>query len=182
MKFPFTKAMLILSAAALTWNCSDSSSGSDPVELSSSSAAAPVLDPNATIVAPSPVGNIYSDLSVRDEAGNVVGTFDPNTTYITLNDGSVIDLNGNVISAPTSSSSEIVAPTSSASVDPMSSAILPTSSAAVEVSSSSINITPVDPNSGFKDISEYPVAAYKNISGNGTRGWNTRYWDACKPH
>ena len=182
MKFPFTKAMLILSAAALTWNCSDSSSGSDPVELSSSRAAAPVLDPNATIVAPSPVGNIYSDLSVRDEAGNVVGTFDPNTTYITLNDGSVIDLNGNVISAPTSSSSEIVAPTSSASVDPMSSAILPTSSAAVEVSSSSINITPVDPNSGFKDISEYPVAAYKNISGNGTRGWNTRYWDACKPH
>ncbi|SHL69892.1 Glycosyl hydrolase family 45 [Fibrobacter sp. UWT2] len=33
-----------------------------------------------------------------------------------------------------------------------------------------------------EDIKKYPVPTLKNILGNGTSGWNTRYWDACKPH
>ncbi|MCQ2096931.1 MAG: glycosyl hydrolase family 5 [Fibrobacter sp.] len=38
---------------------------------------------------------------------------------------------------------------------------------------------------GFPTIESYgaPPAEYtKDISGNGKTGWNTRYWDACKPH
>lgn len=49
---------------------------------------------------------------------------------------------------------------------------------------SSSSLTPAV--GGFKDISEYgePPAAYtKDISSSAPKkGWNTRYWDACKPH
>ncbi|MCQ2063523.1 MAG: glycosyl hydrolase family 5 [Fibrobacter sp.] len=39
--------------------------------------------------------------------------------------------------------------------------------------------------SEFRDIADYgePPAEYtKDISNNGKKGWNSRYWDACKPH
>ena len=73
------------------------------IESSSSVAA----DPEATLVAPSVVGNFYSDMTVRDANGNVVGTFDATTGYVKLNNGSVVDLEGKVISAPASSSSTV---------------------------------------------------------------------------
>jgi hypothetical protein len=72
-------------------------------------------------------------------------------------------------------------PTSSAGVtDPTD----PTSSAGtepVEVSSSSAEPVKTTGNPE-EDIKNYPVPTLKNILGNGTSGWNTRYWDACKPH
>ena len=93
-------------------------------------------------------------------------------------------------------------PASSASVNPFN----PASSASVNPldPASSAAVNPLDPNSSTgtdpvvtssssaepvkttgnpeEDIKNYPVPTLKNILGNGTSGWNTRYWDACKPH
>jgi hypothetical protein len=78
------------------------------------------------------------------------------------------------------SSSSVTLAQSSSSVDPSSSATL--GSSAVESSSSG------DPQldaSGFPTLESYgpPPAEYtKDILSNGNKGWNSRYWDACKPH
>ena len=88
---------------------------------------------------------------------------------------------------PSSSSAVAPNPGSSSSVNPAqsSSSVNPTSSAtpgssAVESSSSAEPAkTTGNPE---EDIKLYPVPTLKNILGNGTSGWNTRYWDACKAH
>ena len=57
------------------------------------------------------------------------------------------------------------------------------SSSGTPAESSSSEI-PLDAN-GFPTLESYgpPPAAYtKNILDNGKTGWNSRYWDACKPH
>ena len=57
------------------------------------------------------------------------------------------------------------------------------SSSGIPAESSSSEI-PLDAN-GFPTLESYgpPPAAYtKNILDNGKTGWNSRYWDACKPH
>ncbi len=75
-------------------------------------------------------------------------------------------------------------PTSSAGgTDPTD----PTSSAGTEptVSSSSVNTNPELGPDGFPTLESYgaPPAAYtKEIRDNGKTGWNSRYWDGCKPH
>jgi len=64
---------------------------------------------------------------------------------------------------------------------PGSSAAVPALSSAVEVSSSSANLAAGE----FPPVESYgpPPAEYtKDILGNGQKGWNSRYWDACKPH
>ena len=83
-------------------------------------------------------------------------------------------------------------PTSSAGVNPgdpsnpTSSAggTEPTSSTGAEPVVSSSSAAPVKPVSGVADPSGYPVASYKNLlaAGEQKRGWNSRYWDACRPH
>ena len=79
------------------------------------------------------------------------------------------------------SSAGIVDPNSSAAVNPGSSAsVNPNSSAEAESSSSEEPYKPIG--NPEEDIKNYPVPTLKNILGNGTSGWNTRYWDACKPH
>ena len=78
----------------------------------------------------------------------------------------------------TGSSSSVNPAQSSSSVYPTSSAT-PTSSA-VESSSSNGPVKTVG--NPEEDIKLYPVPTLKNILGNGTSGWNTRYWDACKAH
>lgn len=79
------------------------------------------------------------------------------------------------------SSAGMVDPNSSAAVDPGSSAsVNPNSSAEAESSSSEEPYKPIG--NPEEDIKNYPVPTLKNILGNGTSGWNTRYWDACKPH
>ena len=78
----------------------------------------------------------------------------------------------------TGSSSSVNPAQSSSSVNPTSSAT-PTSSA-VESSSSNGPVKTVG--NPEEDIKLYPVPTLKNILGNGTSGWNTRYWDACKAH
>lgn len=82
---------------------------------------------------------------------------------------------------PTSSGtvlSSAIDPTSSSGVGPVN----PTSSSDVAPESSS-SAEPVKPSGNpEEDIKKYPVPTLKTILGNGTSGWNTRYWDACKPH
>ncbi len=73
-------------------------------------------------------------------------------------------------------------PNSSASVpgtDPV-----PGSSATVPVASSSSAEAVKPTGNPEEDIKKYPVAAYTNLLASGTtqKGWNSRYWDSCKPH
>ena len=79
---------------------------------------------------------------------------------------------------PGSSSSVVNPSLSSSSVNPTSSAT--PGSSAVESSSSNGPVKTVG--NPEEDIKLYPVPTLKNILGNGTSGWNTRYWDACKAH
>ena len=75
-------------------------------------------------------------------------------------------------------------PTSSAGTEPTD----PTSSAEgtdPTESSSSVNTDPDLDENGFPTIESYgaPPAEYtKEIRDNGKTGWNSRYWDGCKPH
>lgn len=83
---------------------------------------------------------------------------------------------------PASSTTEPPIPGSSAVVPPTSSAEVPASSAEVPVASSSS--AALDAN-GFPTLESYgePPAEYtKDILSNNQTGWNSRYWDACKPH
>ena len=78
-------------------------------------------------------------------------------------------------------------PTSSSALPGSSGSVVPGSSADVEpvVSSSSVNTEPELDANGFPTIESYgpPPSEYtKDISATAKRGWNTRYWDACKPH
>ena len=75
-------------------------------------------------------------------------------------------------------------PTSSAAVMLSSGSVVPGSSADVVPESSSSKEPELDA-SGFPTLESYgtPPAEYtKDISATAKRGWNTRYWDACKPH
>ena len=107
----------------------------------------------------------------------------------------VIDPTSSAVVGPNSSgsvnpgSSGMENPGSSANPDnPLSSGtVIPGSSAGVapEGSSSSANTEPELDANGFPTLESYgpPPAEYtKDISATAKRGWNTRYWDACKPH
>lgn len=91
-------------------------------------------------------------------------------------------------SAAVGPNSSATVPGSSTAVNPNSSgSVVPGSSADIEpvVSSSSANTEPELGPDGFPTIESYgpPPAEYtKDISATAKRGWNTRYWDACKPH
>ena len=124
-------------------------------------------------------------------------TVDPNTGAIEKFSSSSEASNPGDPTNPTSSAENNgqnpTDPTSSADsgnpTDPTSSAggtepTDPTSSTGAEpVETSSSSAEPVKTTGNpEEDIKKYPVPTLKNILGNGTSGWNTRYWDACKPH
>ena len=119
------------------------------------------------------------DLTVCPQNANV----NPETGEITPNSSAAADNPGNP-EDPTSSAANNQDnpenPTSSASNNNQGNPEDPTSSAAAQIESSSafVNKSPLSEMS----LEGYPVASYANILGNGTSGWNTRYWDACKPH
>ena len=105
----------------------------------------------------------------------------PNSSAVVPGSSAAVNPNSSTTVDPTSSTA--VEPTSSGSVVPGSSASIdPNSSETVPVSSS--GAVPLDDN-GFPTIESYgpPPSEYtKDISATAKRGWNTRYWDACKPH
>ena len=154
---------------------------------------------------------IYGDGAVTDAAGNLVAAFidgsimtldgvpavsgidlntltpckanaviDPQTGEVVLLSSASVDQGSSASMNPNSSAGTTLPdPTSSAGVtDPTSSA---EGSDPVEVSSSSAEPVKTTGNPE-EDIKKYPVPTLKTVLGNGTSGWNTRYWDACKPH
>ena len=165
-------------------------------------------DGKVTDVVDNPVGTYDGVSTIYDTNGavalsNVVlanlqhcdANFVPNTGSSsseggTVNQGSSSSVTPGVGGGDASSSS-VVGPNtgSSSSVNPAqsSSSVNPTSSAtpgssAVESSSSA---EPELDASGFPTLESYgpPPAEYtKDILSNGNKGWNSRYWDACKPH
>lgn len=165
----------------------------------SSASAVPGPCDNLTLLSPAWIfdsGNgmwlIYPDANVTDAAGTAIGTYA---------DGSIVDAAGELLvqgidlnsqpiceanAAVDPGTGEIVKSSSSVAQDPASSASeVPTSSDGTEPESSSANTDPELDASGFPTIESYgePPAEYtKDISSTGRRGFNTRYWDACKPH
>lgn len=112
---------------------------------------------------------------------NPDGSIAPNSSAAVV-PGSSADV-GPASSADVLPGSSAVLPGSSADVNPTSSAdVNPGSSGAVEPESSSSIVKPTG--NPEEDIKNYPVASYKNLLAAGTtqKGWNSRYWDSCKPH
>lgn len=140
---------------------------------------------------------IYADGTVTDVAGNLVAFYDagvimtlegaPIVNGVDINSLTTCKANATVdpgtgeVIVQSSSSTDSLNPTSSTGV------VDPTSSTGTEpvVSSSSVNANPELGADGFPTLESYgaPPAAYtKEIRDNGKTGWNSRYWDGCKPH
>ena len=131
--------------------------------------------------------NAYIDPGTGDVvivSSSSVASGDPTSSAATVpgSSGSLPASSGAVNPGSSTNSGD---PTSSGAVNPGSSgSVVPGSSADVIVESSSSKDPDLDEN-GFPTLESYgdPPAAYtKNILDNGQTGWNSRYWDACKPH
>lgn len=83
MKFPFFKALLVAGVLATTWNCADD------VTINYNGNYADWQDGSA--IFDTGDGNVFigEDNVVKDEEGNVIGTYDPNTQQIVGSDGEV---------------------------------------------------------------------------------------------
>lgn len=153
---------------------------------------------------------LNGDGTVADEGGNIIAYHDGG--MVLALDGNVIVDGVDYSSLPvcpatvkvdsvtgeltpiSSSSAPVVTPAvSSSSVVPGTDPEVPGTDPAVPGSSASVpgtepmvsssSVEPVTPSGNpEEDIKKYPVPTLKNILGNGNNGWNTRYWDACKPH
>ncbi len=156
-----------------------------------------VTDAAGNVVGQFAEGMITALDGAQIAAGVDVGVLKVCPANATVNPDGSIAPNSSAAVVPGSSAD--VGPASSADVLPGSSAVVPGSSAAVDPNSSAA----VDPNSsadvvpessssgpeldanGFPTIESYgppPEAYTKDILSNGQTGWNSRYWDACKPH
>lgn len=146
---------------------------------------------------------IYIDGKVTDTKGNEIGTFDSATGTMTLNDGTTvenIDLSAlteltpqkveqakeDVQSAASTQSAPSSEGSSTGGSDTPASSGTGTSASTEESSSSAfVNTDPDLDENGFPTLESYgaPPAEYtKEIRNNGKTGWNSRYWDGCKPH
>lgn len=122
---------------------------------------------------------IYIDGKVTDTKGNEIGTFDSETEIISLDDGTVIE---NIsLDSLTKITPEMVEEAKSArdrNTD------ISNSSSGDSTKTTTSNSS--NPQQTKKvDASGYPIANYEKLSNGGagvTRGFATRYWDACKPH
>lgn len=204
MKSLILKSAVALCAIVGLSSCSDDSSSSPAPNTNSSTLNVVVTAPAWLFDNGSTILVIYPNGTVTDAQGNNYGTFD-GSNIVDAN-GSVVvqnvDTNTLPIQQPnatkdtttgeiivlSSSSAEVIQEldiTSSATVDAptIKSSSSVSQSVTPEISSSSIEIKPVS--GEFPSIESYgpPPAEYtKDISNNGTKGWNSRYWDACKPH
>ena len=128
---------------------------------------------------------IYADGHVTDAAGNLIGSFGQGSITNTEGQPVATDVDLTVLpicdaNAIVDSNTGVVTHLSSAAANPTSSA-----DAGIIESSGSVNTNPELGPDGFPTLESYgaPPAAYtKDISATAKRGWNTRYWDACKPH
>ena len=165
MKRNLFKSMVAASAVAMICACGDdaaSNTTTDPLgsDLASSAIDNPINSSGATDPGSSP--NNPGSSAV----GNSQGNDNPASS------GAVATSSGTV----NPGSSDAVIPGSSGSVAGSSADAVPESSSSKE---------PELDASGFPTLESYgtPPAEYtKDISATAKRGWNTRYWDACKPH
>ena len=128
-----------------------------------------------TPIAVSSSSHVWSDGS----SSSVDGANNPGSSS-SVAPGSSESNSSSSVNVPPGSSSSVNPSLSSSSVDPTSSAT-PNSSAAESSSSAAPQLDA----SGFPTLESYgpPPAEYtKDILSNGNKGWNSRYWDACKPH
>ena len=157
MKKVLLSSILAAGACAMFNACSEDSPSplTPPVAASSSSVAG--VDQSSSSVGPNSSGSNPASSSA-----------DVPLSSATSSSG----VGDRPASSSANSSSSVGNPTSSAT--PGSSAAESSSSKAPELDAS-----------GFPTLESYgaPPAEYtKDISATAKRGWNTRYWDACKPH
>lgn len=131
------------------------------------------VDASATLVASVVVGDIYSDMTVRDANGNIIGTFDSDSGNITLTDGTVVDTNGTIISEKSSTSTG----KSSTSVVTNSSASVILSSASQQ-QSGSITVTGNLTQTVAKNASISTIV-FSGVTAEPSRNW-TLYWLTTK--
>ena len=147
-------------------------------------------DDSSTLIAPTPISSSVvlegQSSSSADVPSSLAAPASSEANQVLSSAGSdpILSSAG---ASPASSSNDVnpglssaVAPGSSADAPASSSAAAPVSSA-VESSNSGPELGP----DGFPTLESYgpPPAEYtKNILNNGNNGWNSRYWDACKPH
>ncbi len=172
MKKLLLSSLLAAGAFSMFSACSD-----DPVTASSPIAAPtssdsgyPGTSSSSSAFAPIPG---YSSAIVPGSSGS-----NPLSSSSSVVPSNPLSSSSVVAPVPGSSSSVVNPSQSSSSVNPTSSAT--PGSSAVESSSSNGPVKTVG--NPEEDIKLYPVPTLKNILGNGTSGWNTRYWDACKAH
>ena len=137
---------------------------------------------------------VFDGEKIIDAAGNPVveipdvlaltgckanASIDPQSGEIVMSSSSAANpLDPNNPQNPTSSAGDSTNPTSSDST-------VPTSSEGSATTESSASNDPEIGPDGFPTIESYgppPPEYTKNILDNGQTGWNSRYWDACKPH
>ena len=127
--------------------------------------------------------NIFKAMIAATAIAVIFGCGDDASTPVVPTQSNILSSSTNLVPG-----SSAAAPLSNNSNPGLSSAVNPTSSdtpasSAAEVSSSSEG--PELGPDGFPTLESYgpPPAEYtKDISATAKRGWNTRYWDACKPH
>ena len=158
------KSMLAASAVAMICACGDDAASNTTTD---------------------PLGSDLASSAI-DNPINSSGAIDPGSSPNNPGSSAVGNSQGNnpASSGAVATSSGTVNPGSSDAVIPGSSGSVAGSSADV-VPESSSNKDPELDASGFPTLESYgtPPAEYtKDISATAKRGWNTRYWDACKPH
>lgn len=160
MKSNLFKLMVAAGAVAMVCACGDDAASNNATDPMGGEPGSSAID-----------NPVYSS--------GVIDPFNPGSSA-SVNPGS-----SGIVNPGSSANPDI--PTSSATVPGSSGSIVPGYSADVEpvVSSSSVNTEPELDANGFPTIESYgpPPSEYtKDISATAKRGWNTRYWDACKPH
>ena len=160
------KSLIAAGAVAMICACGDDSTSNNATDPNSA------VDPGTGVV-----DNPYSSAGVTDPS-NPGNAQDPgntqNPTSSAAGTNPTDSTNPGNTQNPTSSAGIIdpTNPTSSTGTDPVT-------------SSGSVNTNPELGPDGFPTLESYgaPPAEYtKDISATAKRGWNTRYWDACKPH
>ena len=163
MKRKLFKSMLAASAVAMICACGDDAASNNATDPNA------VIDPGAGVI-----DNPYSSAGVTDP-NNPGNTQDPTSSASGTNPtdpGQTTNPGDPTIPTSSADATNPLDPTSSTGADPVT-------------SSSSVNTDPELGPDGFPTIESYgaPSAEYtKDISATARRGWNTRYWDACKPH
>ena len=163
----------VVSCAMMLWNCGDdaSSNADQGTSLNPESSAVVNPDDNQNPALSSSLDGQASS-GVNSSAADVPGS------SAAIPGSSAGPVAGSS-AGPVAGSSDSVVPGSSATPVPGSSAD------PVPGSSNSDPATPELGPDGFPTLESYgtPSPEYtKDISATAKRGWNTRYWDACKPH